>query len=290
MYKNPYQNLEGAKWCKTNFHTHAGTGVNTCGSIGIQDVVDIYEEFGYDILCISNHDLFSDTKEYSTEKILLIPGVEYSQGNHMLTIGVEETFTHLSHQEVIDNVNEKDGFVILCHPNWIEKEYWKLTDIDKLNGYTGIEVINQLIYRLSGSGLATDTWDYLLTNGKQIYGFGNDDFHRYADAVRSFNIIYCERNYKSMKNSIKDGKFCASTGLFPDFLKIEDDILTVGAKYPIKTYINTFTYRFIGENGKILSIQTGKTANYKLQGELYVRVEVIAENGMMLFFQPVFKE
>lgn len=289
MYKNPYQDLKEGKWCKTNFHTHAGTGTGTCGSNPIDKVVELYGMNRFDMLCISNHDIFSDTTDFTSDSIMMIPGVEYSQNEHMLTIGVNRSLHTYDHQTAIDLTKELGGFTILCHPNWIQKEYWSWEKLHDLKGFVGIEVINMLIYRLNGSGLAVDTWDYLLSQGKLIYGFGNDDFHMYSDASRSFNLIYCvKKSFSAMKSAVDSGAFCASTGLAPDYLLLEDDTIKVKAKYLTDTYVDTFTYRFITENGKVLSVQNGSDAQYTLDGEKYVRVEVIGENGAMLFFQPVY--
>lgn len=291
MYNNPYQNLQDGKWRKTNFHTHAGTGPDTCGSNPVDLVTDLYRLSDYDILCISNHDKFSDTREFTDDKILMIPGVEYSQNEHMLTIGVNKSLHEYDHQTAIDMTKDMGGFTIMCHPNWIKKEYWEWEKLENITGYMGIEVINMLIYRLKGSGLASDTWDYLLSKGKLVYGFGNDDFHRYSDTGRSFNLIYCtELSYDSMKNALDNGVFCASTGLAPEYLTLEGNTIKVKAKFSVDSYIETFTYRFVTENGKILSVQNGYDAQYKLNGEKYVRVEVVGENGAMLFFQPVYLE
>jgi len=297
MYKNPYQDLDGdnsgGKWYKVNFHTHAGTGPNTCGSNSIESVLDVYKKIKFDMICISNHDLFTDTSKFTNRNILLIPGVEYSQIQHMLTIGVNRSMHGFKHQQAIDATNGDGGFTILCHPNWTMDKHWRINDIVKFHGYTGIEVINMLIYRLGGSGLAADVWDKLLSMGKLVFGFGNDDFHILSDAGRSYNYIYCdERSVESMTDAVKAGRFCASTGLMPEYLKIKKGKIAVKAKYPEDTFINSFTYRFIGENGKILSVQTGGKAQYELDGEKekYIRIEVTGENGALLFFQPIWLE
>lgn len=289
MYINPYQNLQNGAWYRTNFHTHAGTGPGTCGSNPLDEVIKVYKSAKMDMLCISNHDIFSDTAKYTDPDILMIPGVEYSQNEHMLSIGINKSLHEFDHQSAVDITKSMGGFTIMCHPNWIKKEYWSWENLMKINGYVGIEIINMLIYRLSGSGLATDTWDYLLTQGKMIYGFGNDDFHQYTDAARSFNFIHCDaRTFDSMKNSVENGGFCASTGLFPDYLILESNTIKVRVKYPVDTYNNILTYKFITENGKELAVQNGIEALYELKGEKYVRVEVIGENGMMLFYNPVY--
>ena len=293
MFINPYQNLSGGKWCKANFHTHAGTEPGSCGQNPIDMVTQVYRECGFDILCLSNHDVFIDSSDFSDGKLLMIPGVEYTRSDscHMLTIGVCVSLHELDHQPAIDETVKAGGFAVLCHPNWPYREHWKVEDIDMLTGYTGIEVMNMLIYRLEGSGLATDVWDHLLSQGKLVYGFGSDDFHAYFDAGRSFNLIYCDRrDYTSMKAAIDKGAFCASTGLYLEYLKIEGNTMHVKAAYPIETHANIFTYRFVGEHGKVLSEQKGSSAQYGLTDEKYVRVEAIGENGAMLFTQPVYRE
>jgi hypothetical protein len=290
-YVNPYENLTDGKWMKANFHTHAGTGPGTCGANPIDVVVNTYKHLKYDVLCISNHDLFTDTSEYTDDRILMIPGVEYSRSEHMLTIGVDRSLHESVHQTAIDITNEIGGFTVLCHPNWGRKGYWSHDKMMSLQGYKGIEVLNMLIYRLSGSGLAADAWDYLLSNGRLVYGFGNDDFHAIPDAGRSFNVIFAkEPSFRALKESIDKGSFCASSGLYPEYLHLEDNIIRVKARYPIATYVDEFTYRFISENGKVLDVQFGKEGVYNLTGEKYVRVEAIGENGAMLYFQPVFQE
>ena len=299
MYINPYQDLKGGKWYKTNFHTHAGTGAGTCGANPIDKVVDLYSANRFDMLCISNHDLFSDTSAYTNDEIFMIPGVEYSttpapvagfdENRHMLTIGVDRALHAYGYQEAIDRAREMGGFTIICHPNWIIREWWKRESLLTLKGYMGLEVINMLIYRLQGSGLATDTWDWLLSQGRLVYGFGNDDFHIYSDAARSYNLIYCtQRSYTSMKAAVESGALCASTGLLPEYLLLEGDTIRVKAKYPVETYVDTLTYRFLTAGGKVLSVQQAQEARYTLSGEPYVRVEVLGENGAMLFFQPVY--
>ncbi len=291
MYINPYQNLRNGKFMKANFHTHAGTGAGTCGSNSIESVLPLYRQTNYEYLCISNHNLFTDTTSYSDDVLCMVPGVEYTKDQHMLNIGCDRSLHEHDFQEAIDITNKTGGFTIMAHPNWIHKELWKWDDLDKLKGYVGLEVINMLIYRLNGSGLATDTWDHLLTNGRLVYGFGNDDFHIFTDAARSFNLIYCEnKSFDDMKAAVESGAFCASTGVYPEYLKLEGDTIKVKAYFPIDTYIDTFTYRFVTENGKILSEQKAIEGSYRLNGEPYVRVEVIGENGAMLFFQPVYKE
>lgn len=290
MFINPYQAVAAGegKWLKCNFHTHAGTGPGTCGSLGLEDVIKAYKQCKYNILTISNHDLFTPT-EGIVPDIRLIHGVEYSAYPHMLTIGVEKHWG-VGHQETIDLTRQNGGFVILCHPNWIRKGYWEWKEIDRLTGYTGIEILNQLIYRLEGSGLASDTWDYLLSQGKLVYGFGNDDFHLWCDLGRSYTMIYARSDsWEDIKKAIDEGCFYVSSGVCLEKLLLENNVITTKAKFFINSYIDVFTYRFVGEGGRLLYECKESQAEYCLKGdEMYIRLEVIAENGAMLFTQPVY--
>jgi len=291
VYINPYQNLENGSWYKTNFHTHAGTGPNTCGANPIERVAELYSQAGFGMLCISNHDLFTDTSGFSTQNLLMVPGVEYSKSPHMLTIGVKRSLHDFDHQGAIDETCADGGFAILCHPNWTMQKHWHIGDILKMRGYAGIELVNMLIYRLDGSGLAADVWDALLSAGKLVFGFGSDDFHAMIDCGRGFNYICCaERSVEGMIQAVKAGRFCASTGLMPEYLVVEGGKIRVRAKYPTQTFIDSFSYRFIGENGRLLAERHGGEAQYEPRGEKYIRVEAAGENGALLFFQPVWLE
>ena len=291
MYVNPYEKLTDAVWRKANFHTHSGTGPNTCGKHSPEEVVGLYREAGYDLLCLSNHNEFRSFSNYSDEQLTLIDGVEYTSDIHMLTIGIQENLISLPVQKAINRTKELGGFTILCHPNWPRKAYFSPEMMLELTGYMGIEVLNAVCFRLSGSGRATDVWDALLTAGKLVTGFANDDFHMIADGGRFFNLIACEEKmYDSMKQAICENAVCASSGLYPVYHRLENGVLQVKAALPIESYLDNYEYIFVGPNGKILDRQVGTEASYSLCDEEYVRVEVRAEGGQLLFFQPVYKE
>jgi len=291
MFVNPYEKVikEKGQWLRSNFHTHTGTGPNTCGANAIDDVIAAYKEANYDVLTISNHDLFSDVQEYQKKHdIVLINGFEFSTHPHMLCIGNTSVIKDCSHQEVIDECRKQGGFVILCHPNWKRKEYLPWNEAEAMTGYTGVEIYNSVIFRLDGSGLATDTWDFLLSRGKLVWGFANDDFHKWHDLAKSWTMIYAEKNKESVRRSIDSGSTYVSTGLILREFTFENGTIKVLASAK-DTYVKDYRYIFIGENGKILKDQTGEYGEYKMEGsELYVRVQVISEHGAMLWTQPIY--
>jgi len=291
MYINPYEKLDNAVWHKANFHTHSGTGPRTCGVHSPEEVTGLYKEYGYGFLCISNHNEFRSFQNYADERMTLIDGVEYTSDIHMLTVGIRENLISLPVQEAIERTNQLGGFTILCHPNWPKKATFSPEMMLELTGYMGLEALNAVCFRLSGSGRATDVWDALLSAGKLVTGFANDDFHAMADGGRFFNLIACEeKSYGAMKQAIVDNVICASSGLYPVYHRLEEGTLRVKAALPIESYLENYEYTFVGPNGEILSKQVGAEASYKLAGEDYVRVEVSAEGGQLLLFQPVYKE
>ena len=293
MYINPYNStIEGkGAWKKANFHTHAGTGPDTCGVYDLEDVVKLYKGAGYSVLCISNHDLFTDTSHLKEKyDIIMINGYEYSQDNHMLCVGCKDMIKG-EHQAVIDECINQEGFVILCHPNWEYKEYWPWKKIDTLKGYNGIEVFNGVIGRLRGTGLAEDTWDYLLSQGKLVWGFGNDDFHRWYDLNKSWTVIYAKSNNENaIKSAIHCGSFYLSTGIFLNEITFNNNKIRINASEN-GCYTKNYQYIFIGKNGEILHKQEGEFGEYKLSGnELYVRVKVIGEQGYTMWTQPIYND
>lgn len=292
MYINPYGNVAKNKgrWMKANFHTHAGTGPNTCGAYDLEEVIKLYKEAEYDILTITNHDLYTDTSIYKEKyNIGLINGFEYSQDSHMLCIG-GKSLIKADHQTAINECTDEGGFVIICHPNWQYKGYWTGERINALTKYRGIEVHNSVITRLAGTGLAEDTWDYLLSRGKLVWGFGNDDFHRWFDLNKSWTMIYAESNSEEdVKSAIEEGCFYLSTGLSIEEISLDNSTVKIKASEN-KCYPKNYEYIFIGKNGEVLERQNSEYGEYKLSGnEEYVRVKVMGEQGCALWTQPIYR-
>ncbi|HHW47231.1 MAG TPA: hypothetical protein GXX14_01255 [Clostridiaceae bacterium] len=292
MFINPYENnnIDGGQWLKANFHTHAGTGENTCGHYEIEEVIAAYKGARYDVLTISNHDLFSDVQKYQEKyEMVIINGFEFSTDPHMLCIGNTGVIKG-NHQDVINECRKQRGLVILCHPNWQRMQYWPWKDMADLKGYTGMEIFNSVIYRLNGKGLAADAWDFLLSQGKLVWGFGNDDFHRWHDIARSWNMIYAKRDKDSVMNSLSSGNFYVSTGMILKEFSFNDGTIRASA-VSYNGFVTENKYIFIGKGGEILKEQTGEYGEYKMDGsELYVRVQVVSEHGAMLWTQPIYDE
>jgi len=291
MYKSTYEALKEGQgtWLKTNFHTHAGICIEgQCGIHPLDDVVEAYKKAGCKVLAISNHNRYiPQAKEY--DNISILDAVEYSANPHMLLIGVRE-FHDVPHQEAIDRAVAAGGFVILCHPNWQYNGYFPNSLIDSLKGYTGIEIFNGECWNDKGSGLALDTWDHVLSQGKRTWGFGNDDFHYYHHTNLAYNMIYAKSGrYEDIKEAVSNGCFYVSTGVALKEYALEGEELFVKGGYFQETYVNCFEYKFTGVQGRVLYKTEGDSARFRIpDGEPYVRVEVTADYGAKMYLQPVF--
>ena len=291
MYVNPYEFAfcDGKREIKANFHTHAGQ-VDACSVNTLEDVFSLYRNAGYLALGLTNHDRVIDVKSMSDKyEMCIYNGYEYTTVQHMSIINVDKTEMS-SHQMAIDAANKSGGFAIICHPHFVQYDYWPLEMLDGLNGFMGLEILNPLIFRLTGNGYAGDVTDYLLSKRRLVRLFGNDDLHLLSDGARVANVIFSNTDRADILKAVSEGEFYISTGLTLKQFTLTGSRIEVQAGLQSDTRPQKFIYDFIGEHGNLLSRCYGKSAIYELDDELYVRVEVRSDHGAMLFTQPVYKK
>ena len=300
MFVNPYQNIApDTRPMRANFHTHAGTGRNTCGHHRIPTVLRAYQEANYDILCISNHNLLTNPKLYQWRtKMLLVPGFEFTQKTHIVCIGTKKRYSREGDQQkAIDEANANGGFSIIAHPNWLRDWFVPEEDFDIYKNYAGIEIINGSIeYAQSASkerenrSYAGDVYDVLLSKGKLLWAFGNDDFHRWKSFANAWNMIYCEKTFPSMCEAVKKGAFYASSGVQLRYLTLDENTIRIACR-AAEYFTEPMRYRFIGYKGEVLKEEYAVEGTYTLRGdEKYVRVEVTDTIGNMLYTNPVYDD
>ena len=208
---------------------------------------------------------FWDTSELGRQLgIRTINGIEYVEQDGILCIGIREFITGTP-QRAVDECARQGGFSIVCHPNELPEPglptLLSKSVIRTLRGFDGLEILTPAIFKgFLGSGLATDLWDELLTDGKLVWGFGNDDFHWPWEMDRGWNFILADSTeYPDLKAAVKRGSSYVSTGLLLESFSLGDGILRVQATFP-GTRPNRVHYEFVGENGAILEPANRKTA------------------------------
>lgn len=289
MIKNNYD-FEGV-WLKGNLHTH--TKNSRCGRYDIGKIIEMYSSYKmkYDFLAITDHYMITDLdKDIDDENLILFHGIEFKE-KYGQTLGInikshnDDMKNIENHQELFKKVVDQGGFNIICHPHMYTDDYWSFEKLKNLNNFIGIEVFNNNVkHDNSGRAVASDLWDELLTSGKRIFGFANDDMHVFPRAGGAFNMVLAkDRSREAIIDSIINGRFYCSSGVHVEEITTENNKITVSAaKLP-------GTFRFIGRNGVVHHEEYGLKASYKCLGnEGYIRVEVIREDGARAWTQPFY--
>lgn len=290
---NPY--VETGIWLKGSFHNHT---TNSDGWFPLETVYKMYG--GYDFLGISDHDKI--TKHEGEREIpTVFEAIEVSsRQTHMLLVkpphvimeNYSSEFTIENYQRFVDLTVANDGFAVLVHPNRYFSNFWELEDMLKMEHYLGVEVYN-------GDGnpeydIAFDKWDAVLSTGRKVWGFGNDDSHVYGQEKRAWNVVRAKENTnEAIIDAIKEGNFYVSTGYGFEAIRVEGDTVVVDLRSN-ELLDKMYKYvTFFGKDGQVLQETTGriKQAKYECKGnEKYVRVAVYLEGGYSAFSQPLFVE
>lgn len=307
---SPY--IEEGKWYRGNLHTH--TNVSD-GGFSVDYAVIGYQHMAkHDFVVLTDHNYskmhlenavpFETLNEqYKEKNFTIIEGREESFAKHILGIGAkmvygedpigksQDEYTLDDYQHLIDRIREEGGLVYMAHPHWRKFDYWSADDIIALDGVNGLEIING--DRFAGPGnLATDVWDEVLSRGKKIWAITNDDCHSPATFWVVWNTVRAKSNSKEdIMDALKQGSNYCGNGAEFGRIEVQGDKLIVECsdRDIFQTCVKIF--RFIGKNGECLKMQCGmeRYAEYQAKGdELYVRVELILNNGMVAFTNPFY--
>lgn len=285
---NPY--ASDGRWLRGNLHGHS---TFSDGSEAFEDVLADYERRGYDFLAMTDHDVFIDPARYRAKTALtLIPAVEVSaNGPHILQIDAKGFIEPArDRQAVVSDINAQGAFAVMNHPNWgYNFNHCPHELLEEVDGYVGIEIYNGVIERLAGTPLATDRWDMLLSKGRRVWGFGNDDSHTPTDVELAWNVVRApENSTAAIVAALRAGSFYASTGVEVTDVSVADGALHVGTS-------NAQRIRFISRHGIYRQTTDGPSASFALptdaeaaEGLLYLRAECYGPGGTTAWTQPVF--
>ena len=284
---NPYGNLTGGAWLKGNLHAHT---TRSDGARSQQAVLDRYAEMGYGFLSLSDHDTLTTAADYAgldSHGMIMIGGNEVTaNGPHMLHVDADVRVEPAADRQVVlDAIRSQGGFAIVNHPNWLSDfNHCPFENLVNWQGYTGIEVFNGVIQRLEGSPYSADKWDRILTTGRCVWGFANDDSHAAnGDDGLGWNVVYVtDRSPKGVVEALTRGRFYASTGVTIDDIQVEDDRIIVRAANAGR--ISAFT-----RYGVRLSFTDSGTFEFTVRPDAgYVRFECWGAGETQAWTQPFF--
>ena len=287
MIEHPYTELSGGRWLAGNLHAH------TTASDGQRDhqaVIDDYAGRGHGFLMISDHDILTDAEDYADfdpHGMILVPGNEITaNGPHMLHVGASGLVEpDAERQCVIDGVKENGGFVLFNHPNWQSRFSHCPQDVmDACNDYAGLEIYNGVISRLDGSPYATNRWDMLLSAGRRMWGFANDDSHAASgDVALGWNVAYVkDETPEGVVDALAKGRFYASTGVEITRIEADDQRIVIETE-------NASRIVALRDTGRRVATIDGRTMELEVPEDArYVRFECWGDGEAFAWTQPFF--
>jgi len=286
--ENPYNGAsKSATWLLGNLHTHT---TRSDGTRPPQEVIDDYAKRGYDFLMISDHDICTSPEDYQhwdSRGMVMIPGNEISAaGPHLLHVNADSRVDPVpDRQGVIDRCTSGRSFAIVNHPNWGENfAHCKQEFLETWRGYAGIEIYNGICEYLPGSGFATDRWDQLLSAGRRIWGFANDDHHWHdqKQIEMGWNAVLAEKNLDNIIAAMKVGRFYASTGVQIEQIEVNSDKIAIQTQNADRIIARSdFGRRFADTEGSSIQVQIP-------DGATYVRFDCHGPNRSFAWTQPFF--
>ena len=283
---NPYADLTAGNWVRGNLHAHTTA---SDGKLLPQELVDAYAKVGYEFLAITDHDVYTSAEDHQSlddKGLILITGVETTDnGPHVLCLNGDSAIEPSSdRQAVIHATLASGGFVIPAHLN--RESHFDHTPIDQLrlwDGYEGIEIFNGQGSYNPGSPYSTAKWDLLLTEGRRVWGYANDDAHGPESIALGWNMAYVkERSAAGLIDALTAGRFYASTGV------TITDIMVDGQRIVLQT-ADADRIVAVGNGGGRLAIVDQPTIEIDVPDYIhYVRFECWGRGEQFAWTQPFF--
>lgn len=296
---------ENALWLKGNLHSH------TCNSDGVltpEEMKKAYKEHGYDFLCISDHQFYSDTRAMTEKDFTMIQGFElYANATDGHDIHVhylwEDSIEALPPNQRFDlpertgddskkfayEMREKGCFVQLNHPHW---SMLTSPQIEDENPYHAVEIINYGTEWLENTGDGSVFWSEMLYRGVKLWGTGSDDNHNhapvddmYSDSFGGFTVVKArDRSSKAIMEALFSGSFYTSTGPSIYDFYVDGDEVHVVCSPCERIWICGEFRRFQRKLGRhVTEFVT------KLRGdEKLVRAECMDAAGRSAYTNPIF--
>jgi len=208
---------------KANLHTHSTT---SDGSFTPSQVAELYENAGYDLIFLSDHQCTNDVTAFADRKIRVYSGIELHPLGprdikwHILGLGVPSDFDGYpeSAQAAIDAVNAVGGVAFVAHPYWCR---FTSQEVMSVHGSAGIEVYNASCRNIARE-YNMQLWDEMLDAGELPFAIAVDDMHTPRCLFKGWTMICAEENTETaILSALRNGAFYATQG--PEFKKLSFD-------------------------------------------------------------------
>jgi len=303
---NPYQGTDSLPWLRANLHAHTKSwGGLTNGQGSEVQLRAVYDTLGYDVVGISNYHHFSDKGWKDSIGFNLY---EHGYGllkNHYLVVGSPRVYwfdAMLSQplslrQYIIDLLNSDAQLLFINHPGFSRS--MDPAELKMLGRYDGMEVVNRY-------GNSFEFWDSVLSVGKPVYLFGNDDVHNagnWSEVARKITYIQSPANSDSIYAAVKAGRTLVFESAIPHttditslrrYLSNHIRLLSFrlsGDTLRLRLSRQAKSIRFIGQHGQERQKILGQSeAIYPITAtDTYIRTEIMDADGSLLHLNPVFR-
>lgn len=301
---SPYTGIDGLRRFRGIWHSHlAGDNLSP------DDVRGICRAGAQDFVGVTDHDnryplltwSADDWQRAARDDFLVILGFEATHPiGHITCLGLDPVQTGVDADAARRNRDEDAGldagydgflrraaeggaFVALNHPHRWRGEGRELLEEPDFGCVHALEIYNgNQVGNATAQGYTIDLLDECLTAGGELWAAANPDCHSWDDArsdgpYNGYSVVFAEElTEESVLQSLKAGRFYASTGLEVESIAVTDGRLEVVAP-------ESDRIRFIGAGGEVLEQVSGGRAAYEFSGEeQYVRAELEAEDGIAL--------
>ena len=240
--------LPKTPYFKANLHTHSTI---SDGTLTPEEAKEAYKALGYQILCLTDHNIIVNHSDMNDPNFLILTGMEInvnapdfnSTGGktyHLNLIAKEpnnlwcpaKKHRWFSVPEEYDNKVQYDNMVLQCNPDSInnmiakanEKGFlvmynhptWSCQtypDYAPLKGLWGMEVRNSECCMIGHNENNFRVYKDLLTLGNKIFPLGADDMHSQRALGQSWIMVGAkELSYSSVIEALEKGDFYMSCG------------------------------------------------------------------------------
>lgn len=292
---SPYSGA--GSWYRGSLHIHSNFSV--CGWHSMPELALAYRD--YDFLAVTDHDRVT-TETQDLENKTLLRGLEVSGNHHMLLVAqapplaesVDSTFSPQHYSALAQQAVAAGGLAIAAHPMREFGQHWSAQELLDTAPLTGMEVF-------SGDGIHVEQdvgfelWDRVLSSGKRLWGFGNDDFHHWGQERRVWDVVQAGQNTpEAILAAMARGDFYISSGFGFEAIQTAGNTITYHLRADTPQYKNAYKYLTLyGRDGRLLAEQTGRFTQYSYTAtgsEGYIRAEAYMSGGYGAFSQPIFVE
>jgi len=251
------------KFYKANLHTH--TTISD-GNLSREEAKEAYKKLGYQILCLTDHNVIANHSDLSEPDFLMLTGIEIGvrapdrskvggEVYHMNLIAKEPdilwtpTKVKGKYPEAAkyEEKMQCEGMKLQCNPDSINAMIEKATEkgllvmynhptwscqsypsYAPLKGLCGMEVRNSECCLLGLNENNVHVYKDLLSLGNRIYPLGTDDMHKPRALGLSWIMVGAEAlDYASVIKALENGDFYMSCGPEITDLYIEENILKI---------------------------------------------------------------